>query len=166
MSCFINRKQNNTKMKVFKILTLCLLVASSILSCRTEESELIETPTDDTIQPNSSIAQHVKIDQLNSSTDQKKYLDQLEKIKAHLQRGDIYEMNYCIQFTQLAEIHPIETYFRLNRAASAPFSVYANLSSHAIISASPERYIRKEGDKLISQPIKGTAKRSSSIKLW
>jgi len=60
VSCFINRKQNNTKMKVLKILTLCLLVATSISSCRTEESELIETPTDDTIQPNSSIANLMK----------------------------------------------------------------------------------------------------------
>lgn len=56
VSCFINRKPKNTKMKVFKILVLYLLVATSLISCRTEETEFIETPTEDTIQPNSFIA--------------------------------------------------------------------------------------------------------------
>jgi hypothetical protein len=60
VSCFINRKPKNTKMNVFKNLSLLLIVAFSLLGCRTEETEFIETPTEETIQPNSTIANLMK----------------------------------------------------------------------------------------------------------
>lgn len=78
----------------------------------------------------------------------------------HIRRGDIYEANYCIEFfAEEAEIEPYAVYWKLNAISEPPFATFAKFNQHYLISASPERYLKKAGTKVISQPIKGTAKR-------
>lgn len=92
------------------------------------------------------------------------YLDKAGKMLQHIHRGDIYEANFCMEFyAEQATIHPLDTYTRLNAISEAPFAVYLKNYEHYLLSASPERYIRKEGSKIVSQPIKGTARRGSTI---
>lgn len=92
-----------------------------------------------------------------------KYIENVEKIKTHIKRGDIYEMNYCIEFySPDAYIKPASVYSKLNHLSPMPFSAYMNCGIHYLMSASPERYLAKRGTKIISQPIKGTARRSSN----
>jgi para-aminobenzoate synthetase component 1 len=92
------------------------------------------------------------------------YIDKIESIKQHIQLGDIYEMNYCHEFyAKDVEIaNPASKYFQLNEISKAPFSVYYKNGKQYILSASPERFLKKEGDKITSQPIKGTAKRGET----
>ena len=93
------------------------------------------------------------------------YLQRVKGLQEHIQRGDIYEVNFCQEFfVEGANIDPIATFAALNRKAHPPFAAFLNLPHHAVMSASPERYLQKQGNKLISQPIKGTARRSSNEK--
>ena len=94
-------------------------------------------------------------------TSKERYISQVEKLKAHIQRGDIYEVNYCQEyFAENVELeYPMDTYFKLNRITKAPFSTFLQTDKHAIFCGSPERYMKKNGDRLLSQPIKGTAPR-------
>ena len=88
------------------------------------------------------------------------YLDKIEKIKEHIQRGDIYEMNYCQEFyAKETEILAEEVFLKLNKRMKAPFSSFLKLKDKYVLSASPERFLRKKGNKVLSQPIKGTRKR-------
>ena len=88
------------------------------------------------------------------------YLQKIKDIKNHIQQGDIYEMNYCQElFAENASINPIEVFSDLNTRSKAPFSVFFNFDNHYLLCSSPERFLKKEGNKLISQPIKGTRKR-------
>lgn len=90
------------------------------------------------------------------------YIDKVNRIKEHIQRGDIYEMNFCQQFfSEDADIDPLAAYIALNKISPAPFSSFFKLSDKYIISSSPERFIKKTGPKVISQPIKGTAPRGT-----
>ncbi len=90
------------------------------------------------------------------------YIQSVEAIKGHIKRGDIYEMNFCQEFyAEDVTLNPLDLYFRLNRLSPAPFSAFFKNRDHYIISASPERYLSKRGNKLISQPIKGTTARSA-----
>src|SRR5690606_12086207 len=57
-------------------------------------------------------------------------------------------------------IKPVEIYHALNRISPTPFSVYFKASGRYVISASPERFLCRRGNKLISQPIKGTSPRN------
>lgn len=90
------------------------------------------------------------------------YLENVLRIKAHIQRGDIYEMNYCHEFyAESTQLNPCEAFRALNRISNAPFSCYFKLGNCHLISASPERFIKKDGTHVISQPIKGTRRRST-----
>lgn len=90
------------------------------------------------------------------------YFKQVHRMLAHIHRGDIYEANFCQEFyAENTEISPLQTYQRLNAISKPPFATYLRFRQQYVLSASPERYLRKSGDKVISQPIKGTARRSS-----
>jgi para-aminobenzoate synthetase component 1 len=90
------------------------------------------------------------------------YLEKVAGMLEHIHRGDIYEANFCMEFyAEDAVIDPLDIYQRLNAISEPPFAVYFKNYRQYLLSASPERYIKKEGDKIISQPIKGTAKRST-----
>lgn len=92
------------------------------------------------------------------------YLKKAEKMLAHIHRGDIYEANFCMEFfVEDASIHPEFIYQKLNQISASPFAVYFKKNQHYLLSASPERYLKKEGEKVISQPIKGTGKRHSDV---
>ncbi|MGV1012319.1 MAG: anthranilate synthase component I family protein [Flavobacterium sp.] len=89
-----------------------------------------------------------------------KYLSKVSKMLEHIHRGDIYEANFCMEFyAENSQINPLEVYQKLNTLSEAPFAVYFKNNQQYLLSASPERYLKKEGTKVISQPIKGTAKR-------
>jgi len=97
-----------------------------------------------------------------SRTTKENYIENVKKIKASIQRGDVYEVNYCQEFyAENVEIKfPLDTYFKLNNISKAPFSGFLQLDDYLVFCGSPERYIQKKDNKLISQPIKGTAARN------
>jgi para-aminobenzoate synthetase component 1 len=92
-----------------------------------------------------------------------KYNQQIDKIKHHLNRGDSYELNYCIPLLLQTKISPVSIQRKLKDNSPAPFSAFYKHQNNWLISASPERFIKKNGDKLISQPIKGTARRNGNL---
>ncbi len=92
------------------------------------------------------------------------YFNKIEKMLEHIHRGDIYEANFCQEFyAEDTVINPLETYKKLNAISKPPFATFLKLNDKYLMSASPERYIKKEGSKIISQPIKGTAKRDEDF---
>jgi len=91
------------------------------------------------------------------------YFDKVNRMLNHIHRGDIYEANFCQEFyADNTNINPLVTYNKLNTISKPPFATFLKLNDKYLLSASPERYIKKEGQTIISQPIKGTAKRSSN----
>ena len=93
------------------------------------------------------------------------YIQRATAFLEHIHRGDIYEANFCMEFyAENATINPLEKFNKLNAISQTPFAVYFKNNHHFLLSATPERYLRKEGETLISQPIKGTAKRFSDPK--
>ncbi len=97
---------------------------------------------------------------LTHRVSREEYLEKAARIKNFIQQGDIYETNYCIEFyTQGASIDPAETYLSLKKRNPAPFSCFYRHKEKYLISSSPERFMAKREDKLISQPIKGTIRR-------
>ncbi|TAF10782.1 MAG: anthranilate synthase component I family protein [Flavobacteriia bacterium] len=101
---------------------------------------------------------------INQRISKENYLSKVTKMLEHIHRGDIYEANFCMEFfVENAQIEPLEIYQKLNAISKPPFAVYFKNNFQYLLSASPERYLRKEGNKVISQPIKGTAKRSFDL---
>jgi para-aminobenzoate synthetase component 1 len=95
---------------------------------------------------------------------EEQYLEKVSTMLAHIHRGDIYEANFCMEFyAENAEIQPLQAYLQLNEISLPPFAAYFRNNNNFLLSASPERYLRKQNNKIISQPIKGTAKRSEDL---
>jgi para-aminobenzoate synthetase component 1 len=97
---------------------------------------------------------------INARLSRDEYIDIIKKLKAHIQRGDCYELNFCQEFYACpATINPLTVYNRLAAVSPAPFACFYRLYDKYLLCASPERYIKKTGSSIISQPMKGTAKR-------
>ena len=96
-------------------------------------------------------------------TSKDSYFEKVGEMLDHINRGDIYEANFCQEFySENATINPIKSFLHLNDISKPPFATYLKFDSLYALSASPERYLKKTGKAVISQPIKGTAKRLSN----
>ena len=108
------------------------------------------------------LSENIKI---KSRIHKDEYLEKVNNILDHIHRGDIYEANFCQEFyAKNITISPLEIYNKLNSISTAPFATFFKCYDKYLLSASPERYLKKEGETIISQPIKGTSKRSSNPK--
>ncbi|WP_111706338.1 aminodeoxychorismate synthase component I [Lutibacter citreus] len=93
------------------------------------------------------------------------YFQKINSVLNHIHRGDIYEASFCQEFyCKNSTINPLEIYQNLNKISKPPFATFLKLEDKYLLSASPERYLKKEGNTVISQPIKGTEKRATSEK--
>ncbi len=98
------------------------------------------------------------IKQLTSKLQYEQVFNQIQK---EIRYGNIYEINYCMAFqTELLHNSWEHLYIELNKVSQAPFSGFVKVQQAVIVCASPERFLKKEGKKLVSQPIKGTRKRA------
>ena len=90
------------------------------------------------------------------------YLEQVSTIRRHIAEGDIYEMNFCQEFyAEKVKLDAIGSFNRLNKLSAAPFASYIRRHHRHLLCASPERFLRKDGPVLTTQPIKGTRRRSA-----
>lgn len=97
---------------------------------------------------------------LQSRLSQSQYIDTIEQLRQHILRGDCYEINLCQEFFATGiPINPLQVYQRLSEASPNPFSALYKQGQQWLLCASPERFLQKSGTTLLSQPIKGTAKR-------
>jgi para-aminobenzoate synthetase component 1 len=88
------------------------------------------------------------------------YLDTVSRLQRHILRGDCYEINFCQEFFSYPACpDPLATWWSLSQASPNPFAAFYRLGERYLLCASPERYLKKTGNTLISQPIKGTSPR-------
>lgn len=88
------------------------------------------------------------------------YLHIIRQLQQHILRGDCYEINYCQEFyAEEAVIDPLSVYLSLSAASPNPFAAFYKIADRYLVCASPERYLKKEGRQLFSQPMKGTWQR-------
>ena len=100
---------------------------------------------------------------LNLRNSKSEYINNVNKIKERIFRGDCYEMNFCFDlFSEYDKINPYYTYLKLNDYTKSPMSSFLKVNDLFLISSSPERFLSKNGEHILSQPIKGTAKRGDS----
>ncbi|MBL7933797.1 MAG: anthranilate synthase component I family protein [Bacteroidia bacterium] len=100
---------------------------------------------------------------IRARTSRNQYLENVIALKQHIQRGNIYEINYCMEFyAENVSIDPFSIFQKLYDRSKAPYSALLKMGDEFIICTSPELFLKKEGDILSSKPIKGTAKRGGS----
>lgn len=119
-------------------------------------ADILNTPT-----PLHCLLSQVQVKQRVEKND---YIANVERIREHILEGNVYELNYCIEFyTEDITLQPLQLYLALTAASPTPFSGYMKCEDKYLLCASPERFLKKEGQKLISQPIKGTIRRGKTL---
>ena len=92
------------------------------------------------------------------------YLHKIAVLQQYIKRGDCYEINFCQQFVaENALVNVVKTYKQLTAVSPAPFGSFYKLHNNYCLCASPERFLQKKGNQLISQPIKGTSRREADV---
>jgi len=99
---------------------------------------------------------------IQQSFSRDEYIKVIQSLQRHISRGDCYEINFCQEFfAEKAGIHPLGVYQSLSKLSPNPFSAFYRVNDRWLICASPERFLKKTGNQLLSQPIKGTSRRVS-----
>ena len=99
--------------------------------------------------------------EMKSNLTEEQYTHYFNRLQTHISRGDIYEINYCMQFSaQMADLDPVSVFQKLNERSPAPFAVLMKNEDVWLMGSSPERFLNKQGCRLISQPIKGTIRKT------
>lgn len=110
--------------------------------------------------PPQGVAREHPWPELALTLDESQYLERVQRLQAKIQRGDFYEINYCLELAGRGQLDPLQTYLALQALSKAPFSSFYALEHLYALCASPERYLCKRGSELLSQPIKGSAPRA------
>ncbi|WP_188558955.1 anthranilate synthase component I family protein [Hymenobacter glacieicola] len=88
------------------------------------------------------------------------YLAAVEAIREDILSGEVYELNLCQEFyAEDVQLDPVDVFWRLTAASPTPFAGFYRHHDHFLLCASPERFLRRQGRTLLSQPIKGTIRR-------
>tara|TARA_B100000674_G_scaffold490505_1_gene506470 strand:- start:624 stop:1898 length:1275 start_codon:yes stop_codon:yes gene_type:complete len=104
-----------------------------------------------------------EISEIRSRISKKQYIQRVQDLKKHIQLGDIFEVNFCQEFyAQNIDADPIAIYSNLIKKSPVPYASFLKLDGRYCLGASPERFLKKNGNKITSQPIKGTVKRGFS----
>ena len=91
------------------------------------------------------------------------YLRTVRDLQAHIVAGDVYEVNFCQEFfAENVAVNPLSVFLRLLQKTNSPFSTFYRCHEKYLMCSSPERFLRKNGATLTSEPIKGTARRGST----
>lgn len=102
--------------------------------------------------------------ELQPRIDKVQYLHTVEQIRQQIAKGNIYEMNFCQEFYHPeVDIDPFSLFQDLRTKTNTPFAAFFRWQDHFALCASPERFLAKRGQKLISQPIKGTIRRGKTM---
>lgn len=115
---------------------------------------------EDIISTTGSSVVNKRIPGINGRVSKHEYISIIKQLQQHILRGDCYEINFCIEFyAENVSVNPLTIYERLSETSPNPFSALYKLDDKYLLCASPERFIKKQGRNILSQPIKGTAKR-------
>ncbi len=99
---------------------------------------------------------------LKTNMSQEEYIKAVKTVREYIMAGDIFQVNLSQRFEADINITPYELYKKLRKINPAPFASYLNFDEVSIVGASPERFLKVEGDWVETRPIKGTRPRGKS----
>jgi len=110
--------------------------------------------------PDSILPEKYNSQKIKSRFSKDEYVEAVAQIQKHIIRGDCYEINFCQEFyAEDSQINPYDIYSKLSTLSPSPFAAFYRLYDKYLLCCSPERYLKKTGNKIFSEPVKGTSKR-------
>ncbi len=104
----------------------------------------------------------LKTRHFDSNFTKEAYIKAIQKAMEYIEAGDIYQVNLSQRFLTEVDTTPYDLYLRLREASPAPFSAYLDFGKAAVLSSSPERFLKVDGIEIVTSPIKGTRPRGKN----
>ncbi|WP_250658385.1 aminodeoxychorismate synthase component I [Alkalimarinus coralli] len=131
---------------------------------REKLTSIFYTGSDDSLAPSSAPATKFKLlSRFKPSNSFKEYQQAFDRIRQYIVQGDCYQINYSHRHASNYQGNPAEAYAALSKSLNTPYSAYLDFNDHQVLSFSPERFIKVDGDEVETKPIKGTRPRGISV---
>jgi len=153
--------------KYYNLPDYYLLFPGNSLLIDHSKKKIHEYKLKDSISPfHHPAGKNISNDEINLEINEAKsaYAKKINRIRDLIFSGEVYQINYTIRFSKAIKQGGYEFFKRLYKINPAPYSLYAGLPHCEIISSSPERFIQLAKNKVLTQPIKGTIKRTENAK--
>lgn len=155
--------QDHHKMQAWLVINKAVAVAYNFLEIK--DICLVSTQNTrfhDLKQNLKSPSNSFKINSFKSNLKVGDYHLAIQKIQRYISAGDCYQVNFAQRFSANCQGDSFEAYLALRDALPSPFSAYMELPEGAILSLSPERFIKLEQNQAETKPIKGTIARGKT----
>ncbi len=90
------------------------------------------------------------------------YIEHIRRIKEYIREGQTYQVNYTYRLQSGYDGAAFEAFRSLVRAGQFDYGAFIETPDFAVLSASPEIFFARQGESLISKPMKGTARRGNT----
>jgi para-aminobenzoate synthetase component 1 len=99
---------------------------------------------------------------IKSNFTREEYIEAVNRVREYIAAGDVFQVNLSQRFETELTVTPYELFRRLHQINPAPFASYLNFDGLTVVSASPERFLRLDGEYVETRPIKGTRPRGKN----
>ncbi len=104
----------------------------------------------------------ISLSNCSSIISKKKYFDSINKIKYHLEYGDVYQINKTYPLKYKLKGKPFDLYHQLSWKIKPRRGFYLNIGKNQFLSLSPEEFIKTKDNKISTYPMKGTRPEGSN----
>lgn len=104
-----------------------------------------------------------KIENLRFNISKEKYFDHIDIIRSYLQAGDVYQITYCLKILFDFSGNAFDLYKKLFAVQPVPYAAFVETDQYSIASLSPELFLYKKGNSILSKPMKGTWQREKNF---
>ncbi len=101
------------------------------------------------------------VQQLQPVLSRKAYRERVQHIRQLIREGEVYQINFTMPLRFHFEGDPLAFYLALRRQQPVAYAAFINTGERLVLSLSPELFFRREGERIYTRPMKGTARRSS-----
>ena len=113
--------------------------------------------------PQAALSVPNTFDAPNSNMDKQAYFDMVEKGKAYIEAGDIFQVVLSQRFSIDFDLPPFDLYRALRRVNPSPYLFFLNMRDFAVVGSSPEVLVGVTGKTVNIRPIAGTRKRGATL---
>ncbi|MGH9652204.1 MAG: anthranilate synthase component I [Bryobacteraceae bacterium] len=99
-------------------------------------------------------------DEIVSDHTSEEYMAKVETVREGMRQGNYYEVVLRQTFSAPFDGSPSELFQRIQKTSPSPYEFFLQFGGEQLVGASPEMFVRVEGDRVESCPIAGTARRS------
>ncbi len=103
-----------------------------------------------------------KVKNLRFNISREKYFEHIDVIRSYLQAGDVYQITYCLKILFDFHGNAYDLYKTLFAVQPVPYAAFVETDQYDMASLSPELFLYKKGNYIISKPMKGTWQRRKS----